>query len=185
MLSPPMKTSRPSPARSRAHRLLISASAVLLILGLAAFHAILLWQRVLDLSLFKPIPAIRWLATAALIVSLYRLHRQGVSLVRGRSAVVLWLLVLVLHVSFWVPLADASPTCDGWTGAGLLLALPAFSVVLGLVSPSIRRLLARALDVVEHCDLPRVVFTIYSQAFAVRAGHLPSLACRPPPAFAQ
>ena len=180
-----MKTSRPSVARSRAHRLLISASAVLLILGLAAFHAILLWQRVLDLTLFEPIPAIRWLATAALIVSLYRLHRQGVSLVRGRTAAVLWLLVLVLHVSFWVPLADLSPTGDGWTGAGLLLALPAISVVLGLISPSIRRLLASALEGRGLRDLPRVVSTIDRQAFVVRAGYLPSLACRPPPVFSQ
>ncbi len=58
--------------------MLVSASAALLISSLIAFHALLLWQRVLDLSLFKPVPAIRWLATAALLVGLYRLHRQGV-----------------------------------------------------------------------------------------------------------
>jgi len=180
-----MKTSRPWPAHPRAGKVLVSASAALLISFLIAFHAFLLWQRVLDLSLFKPGPAIRWLATAALLVGLYRLHRQGASLIRGRNAAVIWLLVLLLHASFWVPLADLSSTSDGRIGTGLLFALPAITIVLGFVFPSIRKLLARALEHADFGDLPVVAFVGDSQSFALRAGFLPALACRPPPALSQ
>lgn len=185
MLSPPMRTSRPSLARSRARKMLASASAALLISLLTLFHAVLLWQRVLDLSLFKPVPAIRWLATVALLVGVYRLHRRGVSPVRGRGAVVLWLLVLLLHVSFWGPLADPSSTGEGLTGTSLLLALPAFTVVLGFIVPAIRRVLARALLGGGPCDLPCVAYARESQSYAVHAGFLPILSCRPPPVFAR
>jgi hypothetical protein len=183
MLSPPMRTSRPWPARAGVRKILLSASAALLISLLFAFHALLLWQRVLDLSLFKPVPAIRWLATAALLIGLYRLRRRGVSLLRGRKAVVLWLLVLLLLVSFWGPLPAATSTFEGWAGSGLLLALPAISIVLGLISPSIWKLLARARALRASRDLPKVAFVRHSQSYATRAGVLPILSCRPPPVF--
>jgi len=182
MLSPPMRTPCPSFAPAKARKVLVSASATLLISFLIAFHAVLLWQRVLDFSLFRPVPAIRWLATVALLVALYRLHRRGVSLFRGRGAVVAWLLVLLLHVSFWGPLADPSSTSDGWGGPGLLLVLPAVTTVLGLVSPWIRRILTRILRDAEFRDLPFVATLDDSQSYVVRAGLLPALACRPPPA---
>ena len=185
MLSPPMKTSRPWPVRFRVSKLLVSASAALMIAVLIAFHAFLLWQRLLDLSLLKPGPAIRWLATAALLVGLYRLHRQGASLIRGRNAAVIWLLVLLLHASFWGPLADPASTTDGWTTTGLLFALPAFTIVLGVVFPTIRKLLARTLGSSRLRDLPYVAFAWHSQSFVTRAGCLPCLACRPPPGASQ
>lgn len=183
MLSQPMRMSRPSPAHSRGRKLLVSLSATLLTALLIAFHAVLLWQRVLDLSLFKPVPAIRWLATAALLIGLYRLRRRGVSPLRGRTAIVLWLLVLLLHVSFWGPLPAATSTFEDWAGAGLLLALPAITIVLGLIFPSIWKLLARAHESVESRGLPDVAFVRDSQSYAIRAGFLPLLSCRPPPAF--
>ena len=183
MLSPPIRTSRPLLVPSRLGKVLVSASAALLVALLFAFHAFLLWQRVLDLSLFRPVPAIRWLATAALLIGLYRLRRQGVSLLRGRSAIVLWLLVLLLHVSFWGPLAENTSTDDVWSSGGWLLALPAISVVLGIIFPAIRRWLAIAVDSTRFCDLPNVAFAEDRQSYASRVGHLPVLSCRPPPAL--
>jgi len=185
MLSLPMRTLRPLPVHSRGRKLLVSLSATLLTALLIAFHAVLLWQRVLDLSLFKPVPAIRWLATAALLIGLYRLRRRGVYLLRGRTAIVLWLLVLLLHVSFWGPLPAATSTCEGWAGTGLLLALPAISIILGNISPSIRKLLARAYELSRSCDLSSIAFVGGSQSYALRAGVLPILACRPPPVVFQ
>lgn len=181
MLSPPMRTSRPLSARSRARKMLATASAALALLILGGFHAILLWQRLLDLSLFRPVPAIRWLATAAMLVGLYRLHRRGVSLIRGRHALVFWLLVLLLHASFWGPLADPSTGYEGWTGTGLLLGLPAFTVVLGLLTRAIRRLIARAAQSDGIRDLPGVASATDRQTYTSRTGFLPTLACRPPP----
>lgn len=183
MLSPPTRTSRPV-ANARARKLLVSLSATLLISFLAAFHAVLLWQRVIDLSLFRPIPAIRWLATLAFLVALYRLHRGGVSLVKGRSALVFWLLVLLLHVGFQGPLASPAADLQELTGgAGLLLALPAITVTLGCFFPAIRRLLARVFKGLGLCDLPYVAPLRDSQAYSGRAGFLPILCCRPPPAW--
>lgn len=181
MLSPSMKTSRPWPVCSRAIKVLFSASAALMSAVVIGFHVFLLWQRVVDLSLFKPGPAIRWLATAALLLGLYRLHRQGASLIRGRNATVIWLLVLLLHASFWGPLADPIPASEGWTTTGLLFALPAITIILGGVFPTIRKLLARVFARSRIRDLPSVELDWNSQSFATRAGCLPSLACRPPP----
>ena len=185
MLSPAMKMSRPA-VQMRARNLLASVSATLLVATMIAFHAVLLWQRVVDLSLFRPVPAIRWLATVALLVGLYRLHRRGMSLIKGRGALVFWLLVLLLHVCFQIPLAAPMESFDGLKGsAGLLLALPAISIILGLVFPAIRRILARALRGVGLGDLPLIAPLGGNQTYIVRAGLLPTLSCRPPPVCLQ
>lgn len=178
MLPQPMKTHRLSTAPSRVRQVLGLASVGFLI----AFHAILLWERLADSTLFEPVPAIRWLATVALIALLFRLHRRGVSLLQGRGALVLWLLVLLLHVSFWGPLADPTISCEGWGGPGLLLALPALTIILGGVSPSLRRILARLLSDPDSGGLRAVGWLPQGQTFAKTTGFLPALACRPPPA---
>ncbi len=181
MLSPPMRTARPAPSPGRVRRLLISVSATLLIAFLTAFHAVLFWQRILDLSLFEPVPALRWLATVALLYGLWRLHRRGVSLLRGRGAVVLWLLILLLHVSFWGPLAEPTTASGGWAGTGLLLALPALPIILGAIFPTIRKLLARVFLLSPASGLPESGVITDNQSHLIRAGVLPALSCRPPP----
>jgi hypothetical protein len=148
---------------------------------LVAFHAVLLWQRLAESTLLQPVPAIRWLATVALVAALYKLHRSGVSLLRGRGAVIFWLLVLLLHVSFWGPMADAAASSEDWSGPGLLLALPALTIILGQLSPVLRRFLARLLgDRLPGHGSP-VGRQLGSHSLAVRTGFLPVLACRPPP----
>lgn len=178
MLRPPMKTHRKSTAPSRVRQVLGLASVGFLI----AYHAVLLWERLADSTLFEPIPAIRWLATVALIALLVRLHRKGVSLLRGRGALVLWLLVLLLHASFWGPLADPTMSCEEWGGPGLLLALPALTIILGGESRSLRRLLVRLLSDAKSCGLTAIGWLPRRQSFAVTVESLPALACRPPPA---
>lgn len=178
MLSPLMTNSRPEPVPSRVRQILGLTSLGLLV----AFHAVLFWERLANSTLFEPVPAIRWLATIALMAVLYRLHRSGISLLRGRGALVFWLLVLLLHVSFWGPLADPKSTREGWSGSGLLLALPAFTIILYSMAFPLRRLLARLLRGPTPNELRSVGWRVPSQSFAQRAGFLPSLACRPPPA---
>ena len=178
MLRQPMKTHRPSTTPSRVRQVLGLASVGFLI----AFHAVLLWERLADSTLFEPVPAIRWLATVALIALLVRLHRKGVSLLRGRGALVLWLLVLLLHASFWGPVADPTISCDGWGGPGLLLALPALTIILGDVTRSLQRLLARLLSGSGSMGLTAVGWLPQGQSFAETAASVPALACRPPPA---
>ncbi len=101
-------------------RWLLQTTAVALI----ALHAWVLWQRVAEGAMADGQVAVRWLGTAALLVIAGWLHRQGVSLVRGRQAGVFWLAVLLLHAGLPAPL----------TAAGVVLhhLPPAFVVLLAL-----------------------------------------------------
>jgi len=85
--------------------------------GLALFHAGLFAGRVADASIAEPGVGSRW-AIAALIGALaLDLRRRGLPLCRGRSGLVFWLLVLLLHAgTLPAPAVRAEP---------LLLALPA------------------------------------------------------------
>jgi hypothetical protein len=74
-------------------RRVLAAAAILL----AAFHVWLfadqLWTGELgDLALVS-----RWLIAGGLTAALFNLHRRGLSLVRGRHAVAVWLLAALLH----------------------------------------------------------------------------------------
>jgi hypothetical protein len=174
LLPRPPRVQRPA---SRVRRALGLASVGLLV----AFHAVLLWERLVDSTLFEPVPAIRWLATVALMGVLYRLHRNGLSMFRGRGAVVLWLLVLLLHVSFWGPLADPAATGTGWDGWGLLLALPAFTFVPTLLAPILRRLLGWLAESPEPPERAPIGWLTSGRFGTLQTGFLPVLASRPPP----
>lgn len=161
-------------------RLIVSGAGALLFAYLAAFHALLLWQRILNLSLFEPVPALRWLATLALLVALFRLRHQGVSLVRGRRALVVWLLILLLHVCFWGPLSDSTFAAER-PSPDLLLVMPAAGALTALVSFLLLKALGRIRLESARFDFPKAIPTRDSQSYSLRAGFLPSIACRPPP----
>ena len=174
MLARPMRSPRSSLTLARARQALVTLSTGLLI----AFHLALLWQRFVEARLFEPVPAIRWSATVGLLFVLYRWKRRGLPLFRGRGPLIFWLVVVLLHASFLAPV----PATDEVVGTGLLWALPAFTVVLGVAFPHIRRLLARLLGRRDARTFPRVALLTAERALALRGGYLPSLFCRPPPA---
>lgn len=174
MLARPMRSSRSSLALARVRQALVTLTTGLLI----AFHLALLWQRFVEERLFEPLPVIRWLATIGLLFVLYRWKRRGLPLFHGRGPLVFWLVVVLLHASFLAPV----PVTDQVLGPGLLWALPAFTLVLGIVFPHIRRLLARLLGRRDDRTFPRVALLTAERALALRGGYLPSLFCRPPPA---
>jgi hypothetical protein len=98
---------------------------------LAVFHLYLFWDRLAGGDLLDPAVAGRWLAAAALVAGLAALRRIGVPLARGRNAVVVWALVVLLHA--WgraLPAlsSDAPPIAD----AGLIFVLPSTLGVVGL-----------------------------------------------------
>jgi hypothetical protein len=70
---------------------------MVLVAVLTGFHLILLGARVADGSVLDPAVAVEWVTGLALLLGLVRLHRLGLSVVRGRNALILWLLVLLLH----------------------------------------------------------------------------------------
>lgn len=120
------------------------------------FHGWLLWQRITDLTLLEPLVALSWGLAALVLVGFVRLRRAGVPLFRGRRALAMWLLVLLLH-------AGAVPAIDGQQPvieSGLLLVTTVWGFGMGWIlselagSPDAPRLtpLYPAL-----CDLPRVV----------------------------
>ncbi len=91
--------------------------------ALVLFHLRLLWTRLADGSVFDPVVAARWLMGLALAGLLVGLKRRNVSVLRGRPALVAWLLVMLLHAVALVPGVEASPEAE--RTAELLLVLPA------------------------------------------------------------
>ncbi len=166
---------------SRFRGLVVRATLSLLVVLLTAFHGLLLWQRIVDLTLFQPIPALRWLATLAVLVGIWRLRRRGDSLVRGRRAGVLWLVVLLLHVSLLAPSGGSEALLDARPDeSGLLLVLPAAAVAIALWSLVFRGRLRRGrFGAPSPASVP--ARSPFPPHFACLAGFLPGLACRPPP----
>ena len=74
-------------------RRVLSAAAALL----AAFHVWLFADQIVTGELGDIAVLSRWLIGAGLTAALVNLHRRGLSLVRGRHAVAVWLLAALLH----------------------------------------------------------------------------------------
>jgi hypothetical protein len=162
----------------------ILGSAGLALTGaLAGFHFLLLWRRIQDLSLLQPGVALRWLVAAALLAAMACLTRTGGSLFRGRRALVLWLLVLLLHGGAVAPAHDTVFSVDPRGGMPWLLALPAGSLVLSLSRWIVEKLRnARGAPPAARA-VPNTALTSPSAAgFALLRRTLPALASRPPPA---
>jgi len=126
------RVTRPPRARRRASHgaRLISVGAALGVVLLLIQHALLLEQRIEDGSLLDPTVLGRWLVGLALTVGMLALRRAGLSLVRGRQAGVLWLAVLVLHLTAAVtPAGSAAPSVVALLPASVVPALLAVSTL--------------------------------------------------------
>jgi GAF domain-containing protein len=152
----------------------------------AAHHLALLWQRILDLSLLQPTVAVRWLATAFLLYGLIRLRRAGVPLLLGRSALGIWLLVLLLHVSFLGPRAEQNEVAvDSRAAEGIFLILPAAIPVVALAASILRRLAGDRGRDKGSSPAFRLLGSLRPPAgYRPRSRWLPVVSCRPPPALA-
>jgi hypothetical protein len=124
---------------------------------LAVFHVWLLWTHATTGKLFEADVAGRWGVAVLVAASFWWLSRLGVPLVRGRRALVLWMLVLLIH-------GHAAWTGDAWrepvtVPAGIVELLPAglslattVVSVLFLAALALRRLGPPALP--AFSDLP-------------------------------
>lgn len=148
---------------SRARRLAAKLLAGLVALAVAALHAVILWRQLGSGELFEPAVAARWLASLALVAVAWHFRRHGRSLLRGRGALVLWLLVALLHATLAVPAE---------------VALWSFEPLLGLAfAVTLAALAAHALDAsIAHARRARAVALP-----APQRGHLRALAGRAPP----
>lgn len=182
MPTPSLASSLPAlrPRNARAWGWLAAALATLAVLGLVVLHGWLLWRRIALQQIFEPEVALRWLAGFALLGGLGWLRRQGVPLLHGRRALVLWLLVAVLHLGISatgvegsVMGLDAATLGQRWLAlplAGGLLLLPGLVLVFLLV-------LATATGVAVRARRFRTTFLLPARS----AGFPVQLFSRPPP----
>ena len=106
----------------RGRRRLIGLGGFALTGLIVAFHGGLLWQRLVDGSLLEPVVVARWAVSALLCVALLRLWRNGLPLLRGRRAGVIWLIVALLHVlTPGAPAPAVEQLADGLLPASLAL----------------------------------------------------------------
>lgn len=64
---------------------------------LVLFHVWLFLDRLWQGQLADAASLLRWAAAGGLTAGLWVLHRRGVSLVRGRKAIAIWVLAALLH----------------------------------------------------------------------------------------
>lgn len=153
------------------------ATATLVVL----YHAFLLWQRIADLTLLEPAVAARWVFTLIFLLGLARLHQRGVPLVWGRKALVFWLLVLLLHLSFYGPLAEKVQTGFDLQRVEWILALPV-AVAVAVFAVCCLGLLATVLRTLAERSVPLWSLLDAFHRPSLRRGWTLQLACRPPPA---
>ena len=144
---------------------------------LAGFHAWLFAGQVWDGALNDPGMVARWLVAAGLLLALRGVRKRGLSIVRSRSAIAIWVLAALLHGPALMEQADVSaPALPDVVAA---LAPVAASAVLGglllllALSLGVRRW-AAGLSLASFVAGPAVV-----DPFALDS--YPILAARPPP----
>jgi hypothetical protein len=102
--------------------------------GLIAFHLVLFAGRIADASIAHPEVLAQWLGALLLAAGALALRRRGVALGSGRSALVFWLLVLLLHVGFGSGLTPSGEVTGDAHPLLLLLPLAALSVTAAAAS---------------------------------------------------
>lgn len=145
---------------------------------LAAFHIWIFAGQVwggefVDLSLVS-----RWIIAAGLIAALASLHRRGLSLVRGRHAVAVWLLAAILHGPALARGADGAAPSMPEVVATLAQAMNgiavAGTVLLILFARRLRRVGVPALKALSRLDAPSFAGALQTHSFR-------QFAPRPPP----
>ena len=114
-------------------RTVLAGAAFVLVVALVAFHAWLLWVRAADGRLLEPAVAFRWTAGGALVLVIAALRRHRIQLLRGRRALVVWLLVALLHWSAAAPASEAGVVAGSWRMADVLFVLPSSAAPIALV----------------------------------------------------
>ena len=99
-------------------RTLLRSLLVVVLTAVAGLHLQILAARLADGSVLEPMVVARWLASVAVALVFLRYRRSGLSLLRGRPALVFWVVVALLHAVPSAPAAQAVP------GEVFLLATP-------------------------------------------------------------
>jgi hypothetical protein len=147
--------------------------------ALVLFHAWLMGRRLSDPTALDPRVLLRWLAALAVVGALLWLRRLGLPLLRGRKALALWTVALLLHGNAGTgALATVTQTTSG--PETLVLVIPG---VLSVATASALLLFAsvrpRPLLAPARCSGLTPPFASRRLLASGRAGR----GCRAPPAF--
>jgi hypothetical protein len=150
-----------------------------LLAALAGYHGWLLQARLVGDAGFDTLALFRWGAAIALVCALAWLRWQGIPLLRGRKALVVWMLVLFLHHH------EIGRAYAQMSGAGAELAVPALVIGSALVAARAlrRRVTGRWLPAPPVPTL-RWMLAVLPDAPRVPVCFSPPLFSRPPPALA-
>jgi hypothetical protein len=100
--------------------------------ALAIFHVSLFWSRIADGQLLDPMIAARWIGGGGLVAALVALRRRGVSLLGGRQALIVWLLVVLLHWSVTPRIDVGDPGQSTTTEVTFVLPSTAAAAFVGI-----------------------------------------------------
>ena len=142
-------------------------------LSLSGFHVVLFAERIRDLSILNPEVAFQWVGAGLLLATLALLKWKRIPLLRGKTALAFWLVVLLLHL---VPAVPATTLDTGHSE--LLLGLPTVwlaATVLGLI------LLTLVRSSVTRSIEPIRTRTSRQSRARTRPGFADRILARPPP----
>ena len=131
---------------------------------LVLFHVWLFLDRLWSGQLADVAALLRWAVAGGLTAALWTLHRRGVSLIRGRKAVAIWVLAALLHAPAMAgdhPVAHPPAVAEVVVTVTQILASVAFGLGLILLAVVLHRQalpqLARARAVARRppCPLDR------------------------------
>jgi hypothetical protein len=143
---------------------------------LALFHAWLFVNRLWQGEIADAGAILRWGVAGGLVAALWVLHQRGASLVRGRSAVAIWLLAALLHAPAMTgdhPGAGTPALAEVVVSLTQAAAAAALGLGLWVLAARVRRASAPRLCRVRAFSLP--------PALSVAPGWTRHVASRPPP----
>jgi hypothetical protein len=112
---------------------------------LVLFHIWLFLDRLWQGQLADAASLLRWVAAGGLTAALWALHRRGVSLVRGRKAIAIWVLAALLHAPAMAgePHAGQTPAlAEAVTTVAQILGAIGVGLGLILLAVALRRQVA-------------------------------------------
>lgn len=155
------------------------------VVGLAfvvGLHVDLLAERIVSQTFLTPEVALRWFLSGLLLGALALLRWRGISLVRGRPALVIWTLVLLLHAMALLPAVENLAQDLGEAARyGFLGLLPAV-VALGPIALLLALFTLFGAPAGTRKPSPRPLFALdVLRQPALAAGFGNAVGCRPPP----
>lgn len=173
-----------SPKRSGSVRSIVStAAATAAAAYLLYLHSLLLAERLSDLSILEPVVAVKWIASLLILVVLLKFRLAGIPLLKGRKALVVWMLVLLLHCQISAPIGpEVSAEFAAQQNVWLIFLLPALvSIVVSLALST-----GRVLKSVRRSQSQRSAAILFRRRLSPRprllAGFSLAILSRPPPA---